>query len=287
VSRRTLLEKRDEVKEIKDLIQQHQIIGVASLQKVRTSQLQELKKKLEDNAYMRVIKNNLMKRAIDECEDKPGIEKLKKHVAGSNIFLFSKLGVFNLVILLMKSKMKATAKAGDLASYDVVVPAGNTGLPPGPIISQLGSVGLPTRIETGSVWINRDTTVVKNGEVITASLASVLSKLGIKPVQIGLTMNAAYDNGLLIAGEELILDLEDTMRSLVEAHASSFNLSLNITYPLPENISFLFQAAHKEAYTLALNAAVFNRETITDLLRKANSEMLSVLSKTSEEKLDS
>jgi len=107
-----------------------------------------------------------------------------------------------------------TAKAGDVASWDVVVPAGNTGLPPGPIISQLSGVGLPTRIESGSVWINRDTLVVKQGEVIDARLAGVLSKLGIKPVEAGLIMKAVYDDGLTITEEQLRIDLDEIQRNI-------------------------------------------------------------------------
>ncbi|MDH5532168.1 MAG: 50S ribosomal protein L10, partial [Candidatus Bathyarchaeota archaeon] len=154
--RRAALEKAEEVKEIENFIQQHKVLGVANLQKVRAAQLQELRRKLEDNAHLRVIKNTIMRRAIAQCKDKQGLEALEEHLTGSNIFLFTDLNPFKLVLLLQKSRVKTTAKAGDSAAHDVIVSAGNTGLPPGPIISQLAAVGLPTRIEAGSVWITRD-----------------------------------------------------------------------------------------------------------------------------------
>ncbi|MFQ5999439.1 MAG: 50S ribosomal protein L10 [Candidatus Bathyarchaeia archaeon] len=274
--RQTALVKAEEVKEIRNLIQQYKAVGVASLQKVRAAQLQELRRKLEKNAYLRVVKNTIIRRAIAECKDKPGLKNLEEYLGGSNIFLFTNLNPFKLAILLEKSKVKTTAKAGDIAAFDVTIPAGNTGLPPGPIISQFTAVGLPTRIEAGSVWVSRDTLVVKQGEVITARLASVLSKLGIKPVEIGLSMKAVYDEGLILTEEQLRLDLGEFQRSIEEAHAYAFNLSLNAAYPLPENISFLLQTAHHEAYKLALNAGIPTRETIADLIRKAHTEMLSL-----------
>ena len=160
-SRRIALEKAEEVEEVEDLMQRHKVMGVSSLQKVRAAQLQELRRKLEDSAYLRVIKNTIIKRAIAKCEDKPGLKELEGHISGSNIYLFTNINPFELVLLLEKSKIKTTAKAGDVAAYDVIVPAGNTGLPPGPIISQFSAVGLPTRIEAGSVWVNRDTLVAK------------------------------------------------------------------------------------------------------------------------------
>jgi len=279
MSKQIVVEKAAEVEEIKKLVQSHVALGVASLQKVRAAQLQLLKKKLKDIAHVQVIKNTLMKRALAELKDKPNLEKLEGFVSGSNIFLFTNLNPFKLALLLDKGRVKTTAKAGDIAAIDVVVSAGNTGLPPGPIISQLGSVGLPTRIESGSVWVNRDTLVAKKGDVIDARLASVLSKLGIKPVEVGLILKAIYENGLVIAEDQLHLDLDDFKKSIMEAQLNAFNLSINAAYPISENIGLLIQVAHRQAINLALNAAIPTSETIGDLLRKAHLEGLSLSAK--------
>ncbi len=282
MSRQVVIEKTREVEELLGLLEKYKTIGVAGLQKVRAVQLQELKKRLQDIAYLRVIKNTLMRRAVAKCKSKTGIGNLEKFVIGSNIYLFTDLNPFKLVILLQKSRVLITAKAGDVASWDVVVPAGNTGLPPGPIISQLSGVGLPTRIESGSVWINRDTLVVKQGEVIDARLASVLSKLGIKPVEAGLIMKAVYDDGLIITEEQLRIDLDEIQRNIQEASANAFNLSLNVAYPIPENIELLLQTAFQQAFNLSLNAVFPTSETIAGLLRKAHIDALSLNAKIGE-----
>ena len=274
--RQTTLAKAEAVQEIKNLLQKHKAVGVASLQKVRAAQLQELRRKLEKNAYLRVVKNTIIKRAIAECKDKPGLENLEESLGGSNMFLFTNLNPFKLVLLLEKSRVKTTAKAGDVAAFDVIIPAGTTGLPPGPIISQFTAVGLPTRIEAGSVWVSRETMVARKGDVMTARLASVLSKLGIKPVEVGLTLKVVYDEGLILTEGQLRLDLGEVRRSIEEAHAYAFNLSLKAAYPLPENIIPLLQIVHREAYRLALNAGIPTRDTIVDLLRKTHTEMLSL-----------
>jgi large subunit ribosomal protein L10 len=272
-------EKTEKIKEIKNLIQQHKVLGVASLQKIRAAQLQGLRRKLKGNASFLVIKNTIIRRAVAECKDKPGLEGLEEHLTGSNIYLFTNLNPFKLVLILQKSRVKATARAGDIASEDVIVPAGNTGLPPGPIISQFGSVDIPTRIESGGVWINRDTLVAKKGEAITARLASVLSKLGVKPVEVGLTLKAAYDEGLIIPEDQLQLNLEEIQRNIGEAQALALNLSLNSAYPMPENIRLLLQIVSQESFALAMNASVPTSDTVTELLKKANTEMLSLRSK--------
>lgn len=277
-SQQVLQEKVKEVEEIKQLIKSYKVIGVASLQKVRAPQLQEFKKNLSDKALMRVMKNTLVKMAIEDCADRPELEKIADQLQGSNIYIFTNLSPFRLALMLERGKVKTTAKAGDTAAFAVVVPAGNTGQPPGPIISHLNAVGLPTRIESGSVWISKDTLVVKKGEVISERLASVLSKLGIKPVEAGLVMNFAFDDGMILTQGQLKIDIEATKHDVENAYAEAFALSLNVAYPTKENINMLLQIAHRDAYALSIGSAIPVKETIADLIRKAYTEML-VLSK--------
>ena len=280
-SQQILQEKVKEVDEIAQLINEHKVLAIASLKKVRAAQLQEFKKNLADKVFMRVIKNTLMKMAIEKCKDKQDLKILEEHLQGSNIYIFTDLNPFKLALALEKGKVKTTAKSGDIAAFDVVVPAGNTGQPPGPVISQLNAAGLPTRIESGSVWISKDTLVVKKGEAIAERLASVLSKLGIKPVESGLAMSYAFDEGLVITQEQLKLDIEGTKQTVERVYADSFALSLSIAYPTTENTPTLVQVAHREAYALSMSAAIPTKETIEDLVRKAHAEMLSLSSRLS------
>lgn len=278
-SQQILQEKIGEVEEIAELVRKHKVIGIASLQKVRAAQLQAFKKNLAGTVYMRVFKNTLMRRAVENCKERPELSKLMEYLTGPNVYLLTDLNPFNLVLMLEKGKVKTTAKSGDIAAFDVVVPAGNTGQPPGPIISQLNAVGLPTRIESGSVWVNKDTLVVKEGEVISERLASILSKLGIKPVEAGLAMKIAFDEGLIITEEQLRLDVDGTRKNVESAFADAFALSLSVAYPTEDNMVALLQIAHREAYSLSVNAAAPTRETIEDLIRKAHMEMLSLSSR--------
>ena len=279
MQRQSLLQKAEKVEEIKKLLRKYRTIGVADLHKVRASQLQELRKKLKGIANLQVIKNTLMQRAISELKDLPKIKNLTEYLQGSNLFLFTNMNPFKLALILEKSKVKGFAKAGDIASDDIVVPAGNTGVAPGPIISQLSSVGIPTRIESGSVWINQDTVVAKKGEVISQSLAAVLSKLGIKAFEAGLSMKVVYDDGLIIPREKLVIDLEEYSQMISEAHMQAFNLSLSTAYPTAENTTVLLQIATSEAYRLAINANIPTPQTIADLIRKAHLEALALYSK--------
>ncbi len=274
-SQQVLEEKSSQVEEIKEILTEYKSIGIASLQKVRAAQLQELKKNLAGKVCMRVLKNTLLKIALENM-DTAELKQLEAYLEGSNLFLFTDLNPFKLALLLERGKVKTTAKSGDTAAMDVVIPAGNTGQPPGPIISQLNTVGLPTRIESGSVWVSKDTLVVRKGETINERLAAVLSKLGVKAVEAGLSMTAVYDEGLMITGDHLKIDVNETRKTVEQSHGDAFALSLSIAYPTHDNIDALLQTAHQKAFALSISAAVPTKENIADLLRKAHIQMLSL-----------
>ncbi len=274
-SQQVLEEKSTEVDAIKNILKEYKAIGIANLKKVRASQLQELKKSMAGKVYLRVLKNTLVKLAIDEM-NRQELKKLEEYLEGSNVYLFTDLNPFKLALLLERGKVKTTAKSGDLAARDVIIPAGNTGQPPGPVISQLNAVGLPTRIESGSVWISKDTLVVRKGEVINERLAGVLSKLGIKAVELGISMRAVFDDGLMISGDQLKVDVDATKKSLESSNQEAFALALGIGYATKETIEPLLQQAHQKAIALSVGAAIPTKDTIADIIRKANAEMTSL-----------
>jgi large subunit ribosomal protein L10 len=274
-SQQVLEAKSTEVEAIKDILKEYKSIGIASLKKVRASQLQELKKGMKGKVYLRVLKNTLIKIALEEM-NQAELKKLEAYLEGSNVFLFTDLNPFKLALLLERGKVKTTAKSGDIAAMDVVIPSGNTGQPPGPVISQLNAVGLPTRIESGSVWISKDTLVVRRGEPINERLAGVLSKLGIKAVELGISMRAVFDNGMIITGDQLVVDVEATRKSVQASNGEAFALALEIGYASKDTIKPLLQRAHQKAVALSVSATIPTKDTIADIIRKANAEMTSL-----------
>jgi len=159
------------------------VIAAADLTKVRSSQIHELRKRLRDRVTMVVAKNNLLRKSVELGDFKEAkLGEFVKDLTGSNILLFSELNPYSLIILLDKSKVRVPAKAGDIATNEIMIPAGNTGLPPGPVISEFGEIRVRTKIEGGSIWVASDSVVARRGDKITAKMASVLSKLGLKPM---------------------------------------------------------------------------------------------------------
>ena len=98
-SQQVLDQKSSEVEAIKDIFKEYKSVGIASLQKVRASQLQELKKSMAGKVYLRVLKNTLLKIALDEM-NQAELKKLEVYLEGSNVYLFTDLNPFKLALLL-------------------------------------------------------------------------------------------------------------------------------------------------------------------------------------------
>jgi len=177
---------------------------------------------------------------------------------------------------LHRNKVRVFAKAGDIALEDLVIPSGNTGLSPGPIISKFGALGVRTRIDSGNIWVVQDTPVAKAGETISADLADLLTRLGIRASEMGLEIKAVYQNGVVIPRQELILDVESYREQLTRAFGDAFQLALKAAYPTAETTATLLSLAAQNAKKVALEADYVTQETAMELIVRANAQAVAL-----------
>ena len=270
--------KQEVIEQIQGNLSTYKMVAAANLQQVRSSQIHEVRKKLRGKVQFLVAKNTLVKRAAEESK-KENIGKFTEKLLGSRILLFSDLAPHSLVLLLNKNKVRVPAKAGDVATGEILIPAGNTGLPPGPVISEFGEAKVPTKIESGSIWVSKDTVVSRKGDAISPKLASVLSKLGIKPMELGLSLTAAYDQGVVYAEEDLKVDLDQYRTNLRQAASQAFNVAVNTGYVLPETAPQILGKVYREALSLAIKAAYPAEEALPQIIRTAYIQMLGLTAK--------
>lgn len=264
-----------------ELAKKYPVIAVTRLSKVRATQLMAVRKALRGNAEIFVVKNTLAVRALKQTGI-PGSQELIGHLTGQNALIFSNLDPFKLFLTLDKNKVSLPARAGDVAPEDVVVPQGNTGMPAGPVLSEFREAGVPTKIEGGSVWVTKDSVAVKKGVVITPKLASLLAKLGIKPIKAGLTIALAYEGGLLYSGDIVAIDLEKYRASLTQAFTSSKALALTIGYVTKDTLPEFIAKAYREALSVATEAEILTPETAPRILARVEAEASAVLAKARE-----
>jgi len=270
--------KKEIVESVGKSLQTYKMVAAADLQQVRSSQIHEIRKKLRGKVQLLVAKNTLIKIAAKETK-KNNLDKFTDKLLGSRMLLFSDIAPHSLVLLLDKNKVRVPAKAGDMATGEILIPAGNTGLAPGPVISEFGEAKVPTKIESGSIWVAKDTIVARKGDSISPKLASVLSKLGIKPMELGLSLVAAYDDGAIFEEKDLKLDLGEYRANFRQAASEAFNLAVNSSYMLPETAPQILGKTYRQALSLAIRAEYPAEETISLIIRDAYVQMLGLSSK--------
>jgi len=267
--------KLEEVEELSRLISSHRVVAVFKLTGLRANLLHELRGKLRGIAIFRVAKRSLFRKAAEKLgrDDLVRlVEDLKEPVG----FIFSNLSAFKLKLILDKNRIPMHAKAGERADFDVVVPEMNTGLPPGPILSEFSKLGIPTRIEGGQIWIARDTVVARRGEEISPALASLLARLDVKAVLKGVSMERAVEDGILLMREQLEIDVDGMREGVRRAHIDAVALSLGVGYVTRETAPMLLLRGYLEAKALAVEAELPSSETIRDIILRAEARALAL-----------
>ncbi|MBU2053269.1 MAG: 50S ribosomal protein L10 [Nanoarchaeota archaeon] len=230
--------KKCAVKELTELIKSKKTIFLASIKNIPGSQFQEIVKKLRGKAIVKVPKKNIMFRAIDSSSDK-SVQELKGQLTDSIAILFSDMDAFELASDLEESKSPAKAKAGQEAPLDIEIEAGMTELVPGPAISELGAVGLKTKVTQGKLEIIANKVIVKKGGKISQAVADVMSKLDIKPFSVGFITLAAFDTQKRKLYLGIKIDRAGALENLKSAYSKALPFAVEIGYPTEDTIKFL------------------------------------------------
>lgn len=257
------------------LLEDHKLIGAADLTKVGSGMLQDMRKQLRGRVTVRGIKNTLMRIAMEKA-GLEGTEEFLNEIKGQNIYIFSNGNPFELAMTLHNNKVRVFAKPGDIAAENLIIPSGNTGLSPGPIISKFGGLGIRTRIESGNIWVVQDAEVAKAGDEISADLADLLPRLGIRASEMGLDIKAVYEDGIVISKEDLLLDIDVYAEQLARAYSNAYQVALKAAYVTPVTIVPLLSMAAQNARKVALEASYMTKETAPELIARANSQALNL-----------
>ena len=227
------------------------------MENLPSAQLQKMKKQLRGKIEMYMTKIKLTNLAITEAEKtKKGITALQQYVKGMPALLFTKENPFSLYKILKKSKSSASAKAGQIAPRDIIVPAGPTPFAPGPVISEFAALGIKAGVEGGKVAVKQDTTACKEGKPITAPLASMLARLGIEPMEIGLNLVAVFENGVIYTKKVLDIDEEVFAQQLMQAASQAYCLAMETAYTTKETIELLLQKTFRQSKAITSEAHI-------------------------------
>jgi len=268
--------KQDEVDELVEFISSYQSVGIVGVQGIPSRQLQAMRRDLHGSAAIRMSRNTLVTRALDEADD--GLEQLTEFVAGQVALVGTNDNPFGLFKQLEASKTPAPINAGEIAPNDIVIPEGDTGVDPGPFVGELQQIGADARIQEGSIQVLSDSTVLSEGEEVDQQLASVLGELGIEPKEVGLDLKRVFSEGVLFSPDELAIDVDEYYADIQAAAGAARNLSVNAVYPTDQTAGSLIAKATGEAKSVALAGAVESPDVLGDLVGKADGQVRALVS---------
>ncbi|PLJ77302.1 50S ribosomal protein L10 [Infirmifilum sp. SLHALR2] len=259
------------VEELIGYLKSYKYFMIAGITGLPSSVIKESRKLLNQRgSVLKVVKNTLFLLALKESGRY--VDEFKNYLRGQNAVIFTNDNPFEILLFLDKQKIMREARPGDIATKEIVVPAGNTGIPPGPAISLFNKLNIPIRVQEGSIWVAKDTVAAKPGDTISPELADLLNKLGVKPIESKLNIKLIAIDSRVVKPEEVELDPSIYKEKIKEAYSRAFNLAFNAAIPLPQVVHLLVAKAHQEAVALALEAALPVKETLPFAIARAHAE---------------
>ena len=120
------------------------------------------------------------------------------------------------------------------------------------MLGELQKVGIPAKIEKGKIVITKDKTVVAAGEEITGSVASILTRLEIYPMEVGIDLKAAYEDQTVYTSDLLTIDSEKTISDIQKAYSHTLNLSVNAAIFNKQSLPIILPNAARQSMNLAV-----------------------------------
>jgi large subunit ribosomal protein L10 len=278
--------KKNTVSDLTEMLQNGGTLAVIDIHGVPAGAMLGMRAGLRGKMSIQVAKKRLMKLAWEAAgNDFADLEELYSS-AVQPALLQTDMSSFQVFSELKKTEAGRAGKPGDIAPHDIIVDKMDTGMPPGPIVGELNSVGIPAKIVKGSVQIQKKVTILKEGEEFEGDLGMMLSKIGINPIVTGLRLCGTIEDGTRFQPATLDIDYEKFESDLISFGAGAFNLACNIRWFTTQTTPTLLSKASGEALAVALEAAIVTTDTLPHLIGRANRGAMGVAGSLSADALD-
>jgi len=213
------------------LLEEYPKCFIVGADNVGSKQMQQIRMSLRGQAIVLMGKNTMMRKAIKGHIDRnQALERLLPHIKGNVGFVFTRGDLPDVRDKLLENKVRAPARAGAVAPCPVIIPAQNTGLGPEKT-SFFQALSIPTKISKGTIEIINDVHILKEGDRVGPSDATLLNMLNISPFSYGLVVEMVYDSGTIFDPEILDIKPADLRVKFLEGAARLASVCLEIGYP--------------------------------------------------------
>lgn len=231
---------------------------VVNVDNVGSSQMNVTRLQMRGKAEVLMGKNTLMRKVLsDFMESNPEhfFGSLDARMRGNVGFVFTNEDLPVVRDFILANKQPAPARVGSLAPCDVAIPAGPTGCDPGQT-SFFQVLQIPTKIVKGQIEITNLVNLIKTGDKVGSSEATLLSKLNILPFSYGLKINEVCDNGNWFSAA--VLDIDDAYLSAAFSQMFSKVAALSFATNTPTQASAIHSIANAFKTCVAITVGLDN-----------------------------
>jgi len=216
---------------VKNAFDNHSKCFVVGADNVGSTQMHEIRAAIRGKAVLIMGKNTLMRKAIREhVSNIPALENLLPKIVYNVGIVFTNEDLCEVRDILLLNKKRAPARAGAVAPGIVIVPAQNTGLGPEKT-SFFQALQIPTKISRGTIEIVNDIQLLKEGDRVGLSEATLLNMLNISPFTYGLVIEHVYDQGTVYSPKVLDINDDDIVAKFKEGLARLTGACLYVGFP--------------------------------------------------------
>lgn len=272
IERPSLIKKKQQVEKLSNEIATAKLVALIRLKKLPDNIFQSLKKKLRGKANFFVGKATVIRRALENTnQSKELLLSLNESVA---VVYSNELTSYELYQFFKQNKEKIHAKPGQIAPFEIIVPAGETDLTPGPALSELKAGKIQAQVKAGKIVISKDSVVAKQGEKIVDAVAKALRKVNICPFEVGVELLLSQEEGLIYRPEILDITSQQLTIDFKQELQNAFALSINTNIPTKQNAEYLLQISFMDAVNFAINEKLYSESIMDRLISEVYSQAL-------------
>ncbi|SBS83792.1 60S ribosomal protein P0, putative [Plasmodium ovale] len=238
---------------LSSLIQQYTKILIVHVDNVGSNQMASVRQSLRGKAVLLMGKNTRIRTALKKnLQAVPQVEKILPLVKLNMGFVFCKDDLSEVRNIILQNKSPAPARLGVIAPIDVFIPPGPTGMDPSHT-SFFQSLGISTKIVKGQIEIQEHVHLIKQGEKVTASSATLLQKFNMKPFSYGVDVRTVYDDGVIYDAKVLDITDEDIVQKFSKGVANIAALSRSVGIITEASYPHVFVEAFKNIVALVID----------------------------------
>jgi len=244
--------KQEYFSKLSNLLDEYPKILIVQCSNVGSFHMQKIRKNLRGEAIILMGKNTMIRKALrSHIEKNASLESLLPCIKGEVGLVFTKGDLSQVRKKLLSERVAAPAKAGIVAPIDVSIKAGTTGLEPTKT-SFFQALNIPTKINRGQIEIINDLVLIKKGDKVGSSEATLLQMLNVKPFSYGLQTKTFFDNGNLYDDAILEITDEQILGHFAAGLRQVASVSLAIGLPNIASLPHTIAAGFKNVLAIAM-----------------------------------